>query len=110
MSKAKKILEQFNKFNEEDNFQVGDFVLYISQTGDPRYNCFAKIKSIDEDEVVLNILCKADGNPDISNVADEDEEKIVKIHTIKPGKEILDKKVETAKMKLATLEQLQKEI
>lgn len=109
MSKAKEILNKINEANHK--FKPGDFVYCTSGIGDPSYNCFAKIVNyIDGDKVELEVLCKRDGGSDIENILDEEGKKIVREHQLSLGKPILEKKIETAKIKLATLEKVQREI
>ena len=65
---------------------------------------------IDGDKVELEVLCKRDGGSDIENILDEEGKKIVKEHQLSLGKPVLEKKIETTKIKLATLEKVQREI
>ena len=95
---------------DDIKFSVGDFVKYTSQTGKPEYNCFATVKYISGDKVTLDILCKVDRNSDISNIADENNQKQVNISAIQPAKLVLRRKIADMKDRLARLEQLQNEV
>ena len=107
-----KVKELSNKLSEAKHgeFKSGDFVFYVSAQG-PQYNCFAKVIDYTLDgKVLIEILLKSDGRQEIEDIVETGNTKEVNEYSLRLGKDMLNNKIETTKMKLARLEQLQKEI
>lgn len=110
MSLVKELLENLNKFTEERKFQENDFVFYTSASGRD-YNCFGKVIGyISNYKLIVKILCKANGDSAIDDVADEDGKIFANEYALKPGKEMLEKRISYLEKNLETLKKLQEEI
>ena len=109
-----KIVDEFNESLKEDTnskFKEGDLVYYNSASG-LRYNCFGKFVDYapENNQVYIELLCKADGDLDVSNVVGEQELLIANDYAVRPGKDILKKKINHLEANLNNLKKIQGEI
>ena len=108
MSNAKEILNKINEANHK--FKPGDFVFYQSASG-REYNCFGKvIEYVGNSRVCVQVLCKASGGSDVEDVCDENGQILAPDYSLKPGEEILQRRIMATEKMLNNLKEVQGQI
>lgn len=108
MKDIKTMLAKLHEATEA--FQVGELVHYNSASGS-EYNCFGKFVGTTEDgKIIIDAICKANGESNTSEVTNEDGQIIANDYAVRPGKDVLEKRIKYLEANLNNLKKLQGEI